>query len=145
MGEWDWINQDKANFGKDTGPISSSRLVKVGGNNFANMRDASQIDTLKAAAPAFHGNIDHALKASGTVRAPDPVVEAAMYRTQQQKREILGFTKGAPVKHLETGKKLTILQASVGHTKKTRTPVHKVVDKEGNVWLEKESKLKLRM
>lgn len=129
--------------------VSSSSLIKVGGSNFFNMSDASQIDTLKAAAPPFHDAISRALTASGTARVPDPVVAAAERIVKSEtKRDIRGstnqFTKGTPVRNRE-GRKLTIIKASVGETKKTRTNVHKVVDKEGNTWLEKETDLTLRL
>lgn len=126
-------------------PVSPSALIKVGGNNFFNMTDASGIDSLRAAAPAFHHNIDNALKASGKVRMEDPIVAAAQRGYVPVRQQIKRFKTGAPVIHVETGRKLTIIHASVGHTKKTHTPVHKCADKDGNVWDISESKLKLRM
>jgi hypothetical protein len=125
--------------------VSPSSLIKVGGTNFFSMTDASGIDTMRASAPGFHSAIDRALKASGKVRGADPVVELAKREMfTQPKRQVQGFVKGAPVKD-QKGRRLTIIHASVGYTKKTQTPVHEVVDKDGDRWLEKESNLKLRM
>jgi hypothetical protein len=125
-------------------PVSPSALIKVGGTNFASMTDASAIDTMRASAPAFHSNVDHALRASGKVR--DEGFETKQtFVTRQHGKTAKMFKTGAPVIHVETGKKLTIIHASVGFTRKSRTPVHKCADKNGNVWDIKESKLKLRM
>ena len=125
-------------------PAPSSALIKVGGTNFASMTDASQIDSLKASAPSWHNNITEVLKATGKVRPEDPVVAMAQ-RGYVPKKEVMKFRTGAPVLHLATGKKLTIIHASVGHTKKTKTPVHRVADRNGNVWDIKETLLKLRV
>lgn len=129
-------------------PAPPSALIKVGGTNFASMTDASQIDSLKASAPSWHNNITEALKAQGKVRPEDPVVAMAQHQSRSVAKRISavqGFRRGAPVIHRETGKKLTIIHASVGHTKKTNTPVHRVADKQGNVWDIKETLLKLRV
>ena len=126
--------------------VSPNALIKVGGNNFMNMTDASQLTSLEQSAPAFHRRVVDALKASGKVRAEDPIVAQAQrhsqpefYRPQQQK---MRFTTGAIVQN-KAGKRLTIIKASAGHTRKNNIPVHRVADKNGKVWLERENDLKL--
>jgi hypothetical protein len=126
-------------------PVSSSALIPVGGRNFASMTDASQLDSLKASAPAFHNAIDRALKVQGKVRDMDSIQEIKSKQYYTPKRvEPKGFVTGAPVIDNE-GRKLTIIHASAGHTKKTHTPVHRVVNKRGESWLAKETDLSLRV
>ena len=119
--------------------VSSSALIPVGGTNFASMNDASQIDTLRMTAPGIHHSLDRAIKASGK-----HIEELAV---PQQERILLpvkrkaSFGVGTRVINAK-GRKLTIIQANAGYTKKTRTPVHKLADTNGNIYLEKETDLK---
>ena len=53
------------------------------------------------------------------------------------------FSRGAEVRDVKERRKGIIIQASVGYTKKSRTPVHRVADKHGDVWLAKEKNLEL--
>jgi len=151
-----WVQEDKEKFGNSYGKggsevISSTSLARLGGTNFFNMRDASQLNSVVASAPPFHQNVTRALIASGKVMPKDPIVERAILQTMPATRTIraatprLVFTRGTPVVHTPTGKKLTVIQASVGHTKKTLTPVHRVADKRGNSWDIKETELQPRL
>jgi hypothetical protein len=116
-------------------PVPASALIPVGGTNFANMNDIRELRSLEESAPAFHRNITRSLVAAGKVRENNVELEQLHNRPSK-------FGLGAIVKN-KMGKQVTIIQVSAGHTKKTNTPVHKVADKKGNVWLEKESDLKL--
>ena len=122
-------------------PVSPSALIPVGGSNFFNMQNVSDLQSLEAQAPPFHQAINRAIIASGKAREEDYQPE---HVTVRQPKAIPTFGVGAQARTRE-GKRVTIIQASAGYTKKTRTPVHKVADKRGNVWLEKESNLDLML
>jgi hypothetical protein len=143
--EPEWVKQDRKNYSKnESSTISSSALIPVRGRNFFSMQDASEISSMEASAPAFHNRALTALKASGKIRDEDPYPVRYESRSQAKRiTAIQGFIKGAPVIDRE-GRKLTIKAASIGHTEKKHIPVHKVVDKHGDTWLEKETNLRLR-
>lgn len=128
-------------------PVSSAALIPVGGTNFYNMQSVEQLQSMEASAPAFHRSVTRALVASGKVREENiqPEQLRGMDKTERAQRHgrNMSFGTGARVMINETGKKVTIIQASAGHTKKTKVPVHKVADTKGNVWLEKETALTL--
>jgi hypothetical protein len=127
--------------------LPPSALIPVGGNNFSKMTDSSQLSSMEAGAPPFHSRVLNALKATGKVREDQVISRASQpdrntgYDTIPVRKK-LKFVNGARVKNLQ-GKKLTIIQASAGHTKKGNILVHKVANKEGESWLEKESELTL--
>jgi hypothetical protein len=125
--------------------IPPSALIKVGGNNFASMTDASQLSSMESAAPPFHRTVLNALKASGKIRE-DQVITNTIRQSPANRnllaKKILRYVTGARVRNKQ-GKKLTIIQASCGHTKKNKIPVHKVANKDGDSWLERENDLEL--
>lgn len=127
--------------------VSPSALIPVGGNNFSKLTDSSQLSSMEASAPPFHRSVLNALKATGKVREDQVISRASQpdrntgYDTIPVRKK-LKFVNGARVKNIE-GKKLTIIQASCGHTKKSNIPVHKVANKKGESWLEKENELTL--
>jgi hypothetical protein len=125
-------------------PGESTNLIQVGGTNFASMNSVEALNSMEASAPSWHRATMDRLKAAGKVREENIQPEQFEQRQSQVmlRDSIKTFGQGAIVKNAE-GKKLTIIKASAGYTKKTRTPVHKVADKAGNVWLEKETNLKL--
>lgn len=124
-------------------PVSSSQLIKVGGTDytsFANMNSVNDLASVEMAAPAFHRRYVDALKASGKVRDDTLIAPRSVAVLPQQAK---GFKRGVSVVTTE-GKKVTIIQASAGYTKRSNTPVHRVADKKGNSWLEKETDLTIR-
>jgi hypothetical protein len=119
---------------------SPSDLIPVNGNCFANMSDVAQLQSLEASAPSFHRRVVDALKASGKVRGEDVLENATVIRDPRPRKK---FGIGARVRDVEKGRKGIIIHASAGYTKKKHTPVHKVADKNGNIWLAKQTNLEL--
>lgn len=127
-------------------PVPPSALIPVGGTNFASMTDISQLQQLESSAPAFHRNILHALKASGKIRgdtaqiSDEQLVGAVQERS---KPRTIKCGKGSVVIDSVQRRKGTIVKLNAGYTKVTHTPVHRVCDKNGDVWLAKETNLKV--
>lgn len=124
--------------------VDSSALLPGAQKSISRMQSASDISMAEASAPAWHRNTLDRLKAAGKVREENQA---------PPRREIYGdieppvrktFITGARVVHKETGKKLTIIQARAGYTKRSHITAHRVADKDGNSWIELETKLKLR-
>jgi|ERR1039458_3866248 hypothetical protein len=133
---------DKAGKPIPVRPGESTKTITVGGTNFASMNSVEQLQNMMAFAPPTD-HITRALLASGKVREiPDPLALQPMHVGNNVGKGLSHFGKGATVRN-KAGKKLTIIRASVGHMKKAGVDVHKVADKEGNVWLEREDNLKL--
>lgn len=122
-------------------PVSPSALIPVGGSNFFNMQDLDQLRSMEASAPAWHGNSVRNMIANGKVREENNNPEH-LITGRAQAKDLPTFGIGSRVRNKE-GKKATIIQAVAGYTKKTNTPVHKVSDKKGNIWLEKQTNLEL--
>lgn len=122
-------------------PVSPSALIQVGGTNFSGMRGVDQLRSVEASAPAFHGAALRSLIKNGKVR-DDTVQQERVSNVVVPKSSKLKFGLGA-IARTSDGKKVTIIQASAGYTAKSKTPVHKVADRNGRVWLEKESNLRL--
>lgn len=120
--------------------VSASELIPVGGTNFASMTDASQIDSMRMTAPGEHRFLDNAIKAQGKHKAELAVPHQERIIIPPQRK--LAFGVGSRVVN-QSGKKLTIIQANAGYTKKSKTPVHKLADKSGNIYIEKQTDLKL--
>lgn len=149
---YDWVEVDRASYGTEPKErLSPSSLIKLEGKNFFNMTSAEDLSFIEASAPAWHTRMLHALKASGKIRedqvmAPDPS-NRGYVRNMQATRHEKKFTRGTLCKVKDDGerpgKKVTIIHASAGHTKKTHTPVHLVADRNGDTWLERETNLKL--
>lgn len=123
-------------------PISSSALIRVGGTNIASMNSVNDLIAVEMTAPPVHRSYVNALKASGKVKDSDLIASSLASSSAQhvQVKSIKTYSRGSSVVNKE-GKKLTIIEASAGHTKKTKTPVHRVSDRKGNTWLEKETDL----
>ena len=123
-------------------PVPSSSLIPVGGTNFSSMNDISQLQSVEAQAPAWHSSTIARLKAAGKIREETIQPEQFKQAVSVQQSKVTTFGTGARVMTSE-GKKVTIIQASAGYTKKTKTPVHRVANKAGKTWLEKETNLTL--
>lgn len=119
--------------------VSPSALIQVGGTNFASMRDSSQLASLEASAPAFHRQVLNAIKGSGKVR--DTEVAETMFASVKKLSNKI--TNGVTVKDNVRKTKGIVIQAKAGYTKKSKTPVHRIADRQGNSWLAKETDLKI--
>lgn len=127
------------------GPIRVGRssLIPVGGRNFYNMHAVEDLDTLERDPAAnWHRGLMQGLKASGKVRDDSVMEEATRVRVVPDHRN-RKISRGANVKDRKTRRKGIIIAAAVGYTKKSKTPVHRVADKNGNSWLAKQSDLEL--
>jgi hypothetical protein len=125
--------------------VDSGWLIPGAKNSFSQASSVADIQMMEAEAPPDHRVFTDAIVASGKVRAPVQREEVDLVRPQKVKPKV--FARGARVTAISgkgRGKKLTIIKANVGETNKTHTPVHRVADEDGNVWLEVESKIQFR-
>ena len=122
-------------------PVSPSSLIKPGGTNFSSMQSLDDLHRAESKAPDFHRRTLDALKATGKVRDDGTQQRSAMPSSVTPTKP-RGFKIGVRVMN-KAGKKLTIIQAQAGYTKKTKTPVHRVADRQGESWLERETDLQL--
>lgn len=119
-----------------TVPVSPSALIPLGGKNFSNMRSVQDLRSLQASASGMHGAMDPTSRLK-----KDTEVSSVVIPARQQMKTAKKFANGVIVQDKRMRRKGTIIQASAGHTKKTKTPVHQLADREGNAWLAKESDL----
>lgn len=122
-------------------PVSASSLIPVGGTNFASMKDASQLRSVQASAPPMHRQYDRA--STGGALEDNEVGRSALQRVPMNNRVLNNFGLGAAVHDNNKQRRGVIIQASVGTTRKTKTPVHKISDSRGKTWNAKQSDLKL--
>lgn len=133
---------------------SPSALVPLRGNNFYSMRNVESLAAMEGSAPEFHRRAMNGLIASGKVRDnDDPSIETTSRSTVVERLNRLSspvtikrlfFAEGVKVKDTQEGRKGIIIKASVGHTKKHKIPVHRVSDANGDIWLAKETNLRIR-
>lgn len=110
---------------------------------FANMRSAADLPL----SPASHDEMTRRIVAAGKIRSSQrseseygsDYVPPRQVVARAEKRN--SFARGTKVRDVNTGRKGVIIQASAGHTKKTKTPVHRVSDKYGNSWLARQDDL----
>lgn len=124
--------------------VSSSSLIPINGSNFYNMRGVQDLQSLEGSAPAFHRRMLEALKASGKVRddgTHQEVESIPSHASAPRRRK--GIGNGARVMDLKRGIKVTIIHANAGHTKKSKTPVHRVANRDGETWFLREDEMKL--
>ena len=119
------------------------------GNCFAAMQSAAELDMMCSQAPEDHRIITESIKRMGKVRGEESFQEATgaeVINTRPKKKvkaQALGFGHGAMVKDVKERRKGIIIKANAGYTAKTRQPVHRIADEDGDTWLAKESNLKL--
>lgn len=123
-------------------PVAPSSLIQVGGTTFSSMRSAADLASAEASAPTWHRAALNAIKAQGKVREETQFTEDGQTVIIPRRPKAI-FCTGARAIDRTYRKKVTIIQCKAGYTKKTKTPVHKVVDKAGNVWLAKQTDLEL--
>ncbi len=123
--------------------VDSSSLIQVGGTNFFNMRGVQELQSLEASAPALHRRMLAALKASGKVRDDGTHETEYLPSHASAQRSKIGFGNGARVFDLKRRVKVTIIYAKAGYTKKTKTPVHRVANRDGESWLVRQDEIKL--
>ena len=133
-------------------PVSASSLIQVGKDNsnyrsLANITSMDQLLSIEASAPSFHTSAMRALETAAKMRqrnSNDEETQQIVSRHHIQREPKAEFGRGAKVVNKE-GKRLTIIYANAGVTRKSKTPVHKVADRKGNTWLEKQSNLTLEL
>lgn len=124
-------------------PVSRSSLIPIQNKCFYNMQDASELDAMEHdPGAAWHRRALDGLKAQGKVRDDSVLEESSGVRVIRDPKN-KHFRTGSQVVDNDKQKKGIIIAASVGYTKKRKTPVHRVADKRGKTWLAKETDLTL--
>lgn len=121
-------------------PVQPSALIQGGSRSFASMRDVTQLRTVMARAAMENPVHKLATQALGVME--DTSIPTMPGRPQTVKASSQPkITRGMKAADAKTGKMVTVIKASVGFTKKSKTPVHQVADSKGNAWLAKETDL----
>jgi len=136
----------------------------VPSNTFASMNSVEDLSTMVKMNPAagLHNAATRTIIAHGKVRGDqrrimeegeflsEPEFEIPVMSPPRPQSRIVKaqrvnkqkFTRGMEVKDVSVRRRGVIIQCSVGYTKKSRTPVHRVCDSNGDVWLAREDNLK---
>lgn len=130
--------------GEYKGPerVDPSSLLQGGEKSLGRLTGPEMLTMIELSRPSWHGQAINAIKARGRVpgaQVRQNVVQAGDIQVPVRRK---AYVTGARVQYTETGKKLTVIKASVGRTKKGRI-LHRVADTQGNVWDISEKKLKL--
>lgn len=108
----------------------------IGGTCFQNMQSVADLPINPSAEDASLAR----LRRKGILRSEGQSAP----RRVTVKAHSFGFSKGATVKDVKTGRKGIIIKANAGYTKRSHTPVHTICDENGDTWLAKEKYLKLK-
>ena len=130
------------------GPGDKGTPIRLGGTNLASMLGSVAVPkpnaagTIQAAQSVHDAYLDRmGILTGGRADAARASVQARAQAPSKSHQVTTLFAAGKTVYDTERGRKAVIVAANVARTKKG-TPVHELVDRQGNAWRQKETKLR---